>query len=537
MKTLITRSLTCLLPLIATAAHAQFSVGDDFTDPARDTAKWGASDPGTGDSDWIESSGKMSFVVPNEFFGFSSATRVWQSRSPGYTNDWQAGLDVAIGSLSLFGDDGAVVGISVANSGNPTERVVLSMQLLRSEVGSLFRALVVEVPAAGPGGANTAELYSSTSAQLRMNYDANSRMLVAGVVGVGGQIRTLGIWNTALWNMNASSVFEISVEGRSVNASTAVGQVTADNFAIVEQPARTIGALTGGDDFNDNKRSLPNWGKLDALLGLGALSETNSSLRFFTLGVGASDEDYASSRWSSAAGDFSKSWTAQVDVALPILALDPGSDVEVGLEVLNLLDPGDRATVSLELANAGSLTRQFVTHLGRDGLPFPDQDATAATASTTAAVRARWDASTQRLSFEYDANGSVGGYSWTSLASYVIDSGDADWQLGSAGRFQIGVFGRSLHGTAVPITAAVTLDNFLTAVDVAPAPLKLLQPKLANGKLSLDWTGGKGPFQLQRKDTIKAAKWIDVGGAGNVHPIAVSSANAQGYFKVVDLGQ
>ncbi|MBI1841026.1 MAG: hypothetical protein HYR88_09275 [Verrucomicrobia bacterium] len=537
MKTPFTRALSCLLPLIATAAHAQFSVGDDFTDPTRDAAKWGSTDAGTGDSEWIESSGKMSFVVPSAFFGFSSASRIWQARSPGYTNDWQAGVDVQLGSLSLSGEDGAIVGLTVANRDNPDNRLVLSLQLIRPDLDTLYRALVVEATGAADGGAGTSELYTSTTAQLRMNYDSNSRMLVAGVVGVGGQVRTLAAWNTARWGMNADSAFEISVEGRSVSASTSIGQVTADNFSIVEQPARVIGSLSGGDDFKDNKRNLPSWGKLDALLGLGALAETNASLRFFTLGEGASDEDFASSRWSPGAGDFGKSWTAQVDVALPALALDAGGDVEVGLEVLNLLDPGDRATISLELSNGDSLDRQFVSHIGRDGLTFPDQDVVVPTVSTTAAVRARWDAAAKRLLFEYDANGAAGGYTWTTLAAYIIDSGDADWQLGAGGRFQVGVFGRSLHGTAVPISATVALDNFLAAVDAGPAPLKLLQPQLAGKKLNLDWTGGKGPYQVQRKDTINAAKWLDVGAPVNAHPVTVDATGSQGYFKVVDMGQ
>ena len=540
MKKIITRSLLSLLPLLAVQAQAQFLVTDDFNDPARDVLKWGVSDEGSGDSELIESSGKLNFVAPGGFFAASFASRVWQGRAPGTTNDWQAGVDIQLSNLSLFGEDGVMIGLSAGDADNPDHRLVISLQYFRPDPETSFRALVVEVPAGeGGSGASVVELTSSTAAQLRLNYDANSRMLLAGVLGAGNVVRTVGAWNTGLWGMNAASEFALRVDAQSQSASVGVGQISADNFSISELAPRAIGVLQGSDDFNDNVRNTTSWGKTDAYVGVGALSETNSVMRFFTLGEGASETDSATRLWSPGAADASKSWTAQVDVALPSVPLGTGGEVEIGLAVLNLADPGDRATVSLNLAtfDGETISRRFLSRVERDGFDFPDLEVAAETLSQSAAVRARWDAVAQLLSLEYDANGSTGGYVWTPLKSYSLTSGDSTWELGRAGRFQLGVFGRSLRGTPVPVTANVRLDNFVATGSAVVDPVKFLASKLLAKELQLQWKGGVGPYQLQSKAEVNGAVWADVGVPSNQTSATVDATPGRGFFRVLDKGQ
>lgn len=538
MKTTFQRSLFCLLPLLAAQAHADFSVTDDFTDPARDLLKWGAADEGSGDAEWIESSGKMNFVAPAALFSQSLASRVWHGRSPGTTNDWQAGIDVQLGSVALFGEDGVVVGLSAGDAAQPDHRLSISLQLFRPDFETVFRALTVEVPGGGLAGTSISEATAASSAQLRLNYDANSHMLLAGVVGAGNVVRTVGAWNTASWGMDSTSLFEISVDGLAFNASTSAGQMTADNFFITELPARSIGALTATDDFNDSSRSVSNWGKTDAYSGVGALAETNSVLRYFTLGDLGSELDSATRLWSSGAGEVGKSWTAQVDVALPNIVLGEGGEVEVGLAVQNLANPGDRATIGLDLSSldGSALTRRFASHLEHDGLAFPDLDGGLDTVSQSAAVRARWDAPTLTLHLEYDADGAAGGYSWTVLKSYSVGTGDSDWGLGSNGRFQVGVFGRSYRGTIVPVSANVRLDNF-SASGAKVVPIKFDVSKLSGKKLFLQWAGGVGPFQVQRKLEVNSGAWVDLGAPVAVPSATVDATLPHAFFRILDKGQ
>lgn len=538
MKTILHRSLFCLLPLFAARAHAQFSVSDDFTDPARDILKWGAADEGSGDAEWIEASGKMNFVTPGALFSQSVASRFWHGLSPGTTNDWQAGVDVQLASLSLLGEDGVVVGLSAGNAAQPDRRLTISLQFLRPDFDTSYRALTVEVPGGGAAGISIGEPTTASSAQLRLNYDANSHMLLAGVVGAGNVVRTVGAWNTASWGMDAASQFEISVDGLAYNTATSAGQMTVDNFFITELPARSIGTLAATDDFNDSSRNVNNWGKTDAYVGVGALAETNSVVRYFTLGDLGSELDSATRLWSSGAGEVGKSWTAQVDVALPNLALGEGGEVEIGLAVQNLANPGDRATIGLDLSSldGATLSRRFASHYEHDGLAFPDLDGGLDTTSQSAAVRARWDAPAQTLNLEYDADGAVGGYSWTVLKSYSVGSGNSDWGMGSNGRFQVGLFGRSYRGTTVPVSANVRLDNF-SASTVKVAPIKFDVSKLSGKKLQLQWAGGVGPFQVQRELEVNTGAWVDLGAPVTVPSATVDATLPHAFFRIVDKGQ
>ncbi|HAM71474.1 MAG TPA: hypothetical protein DCM86_07520 [Verrucomicrobiales bacterium] len=229
--------------------------------------------------------------------------------------------------------------------------------------------------------------------------------------------------------------------------------------------------------------------------------------------------------------------SAQVDLILPAVQLGDGTETEIGLVVVNAADPGDRAVVSLDLAGGGTL-RQFHTGVSRDGVAFSDLDALSPTTSTTAAVRARWDAAQKKLFLDYDPNGPVGGYSWTTLAIYSLTLGDSSWEMGSGGRFQVGIFGASYRGTVVPASAGVQLDNFVVASDQpAPLPIRIDPVRRAGTKLHLTWTGGRGPFQVQQRATVAGGVWGNIGASTATPALDVDMPGNFGFFRILDLGQ
>ncbi|MBL9167571.1 MAG: hypothetical protein JNN07_07500 [Verrucomicrobiales bacterium] len=539
MKSAFSLALLGSLPWLPLATHAQFQAGDDFNHANRDVAKWGAVDSGTGDSEWVESSNRLQFLAPSSGFSQSLATRVWQGRSPSYTNDWQVTVDLQLNEFALFEGEGASVSVQAGDANQTDNLATLSLQYFKVDDSTTFRQLQADVFAAGETTVSQGEPFVGRSASLRLSYDAHSRMLTMGLVGAGNVFRAVASWDTAFWNMNSESSFRLSIGGVAFGASVGSGQITADNFSITEGGPRAIATLAGEDNFNDQNRSLALWGPLDATLGAGRLEEVGGATRFSTLGESGGQHDRAVRYWFPGAGNYSKSWSAQVDVTLPNLPLGEGNEVELGLMILNLADPGDRATVSLDLTDDfGALSRRFKSDLRRDGVTPDDQLQFTTTTSISAALRARWDAASKRLILEIDSNGAVGGYQWTNLRTLDLGAGDSNWELSAASRFQIGIFGESYVGTMVPTSAGLILDNFIVSSEGGVVtPVKLAPVKKVGSQLQLSWTGGQGPFQVQRRNAINVGAWTNVGATQPNREASMSMAGGLGFFRILDLGQ
>lgn len=539
MKSAFSLALIGSLSWLPLAAHAQFQAGDDFNHASRDVSKWGTADSGTGDSEWVESSNRLNFLAPSPGFGQSIATRIWQGRSPSYTNDWQVSVDLQLNELALFEGEGASVSIQAGDASQTDDLASLSLQLFKVDDSTVFRQLQADVFAGGETRLSQGEAFANRSASLRLSYDAHSRMLTMGVIGAGNSLRPIAAWDTALWSMNSDSSFQISISGVASGAAVGSAQVTADNFAIIQAAPRAIGSLGGEDNFNDQNRSVANWGPLDSVLGAGRLDETGGGTRFSTVGESGGEHDRAARYWFPGAGDYSKSWSAQVDVNLPNLALGEANEVELGLVVLNLADPGDRAMLSLDLADdQGAVARRFKTDLRRDGVSPEDEVNLTPTTAVSAALRARWDAASKRLIFEIDSNGATGGYQWTTIRTIDLNDGISSWELSAGSRFQVGIYGESYWGTLVPAAAGLALDNFIVSSDGGiVAPVKLAPVKKVGSQLQLSWTGGKGPFQVQRRNTVNAGAWTDVGATQMTREASATMTGSLGFFRILDLGQ
>ena len=136
----------------------------------------------------------------------------------------------------------------------------------------------------------------------------------------------------------------------------------------------------------------------------------------------------------------------------------PKSLIIAGLYLLNQDDSGDNAMMTLDRErDNGVLSRMFWADMDVNGTEVVEEFDN--TAEINATVRFRWEASGQRLHYEYDGDGAANGYTWTSLTSKPLNQGDTHWEMNSTSSFAIALIAGGEH---ITITQAndVWLDNF-----------------------------------------------------------------------------
>ncbi|MBM3847064.1 MAG: hypothetical protein FJ405_12360, partial [Verrucomicrobia bacterium] len=146
-----------LIPLVASfisilpaVSLAQFTSGDDFNDPARDVSKWGTEDDTSPGSSLQEISGRLHFLADSPSAFGSFASRIWRNPAPTYAADWQAGLDVALGSLEMLEGEYVLTGLTAGNAADPG--AVIRLGLFRAQLDILESISGVSVEKRGPGG-------------------------------------------------------------------------------------------------------------------------------------------------------------------------------------------------------------------------------------------------------------------------------------------------------------------------------------------------------------------------------------------------
>ena len=228
-------------------------------------------------------------------------------------------------------------------------------------------------------------------------------------------------------------------------------------------PTTGYGNFSGSDDFNDNSKDLAKWGT-DIAGGLGTLTETSQGLQYTA--SGSSDPESFLRPWIANHGSFTSDWTLQIDVNVPTLTLTTGQRCEFGLQVSN----GDHSTdlfgAGLRLNDAsGTPIREFHSGFKVNGADQVIGGVNSPTTSTSASVRIRYDAATTTLFAEFDANGAVGGYNFTTFDSRNI----AGWNMTAISVFDAGAGGMSKGNVVISSTDNVRGDNFL-AGPVGPEP-------------------------------------------------------------------
>ena len=227
--------------------------------------------------------------------------------------------------------------------------------------------------------------------------------------------------------------------------------------AVQSIPAIAALAPFGSDDFNDNSRLTANWGTT-TLAGSGQLLEDNQRLEYFTVSDPTSN-DFAAWNWNRYGGVDNQSWTFQMDVSLPDLPLSLGQRVFIGLQVLK--SGGNFFLYGNEETQSG---RQFTAQ-------SPALDDNAAITSDVTALRLSFDGATGTMTAQYDPNGPVGGYQWTTLGS------DPGFGAGT-----IAVFAGSANLRIAP-TDLVYADNVVAVPEASTYALMLAGMTLVGGAL------------------------------------------------------
>ena len=224
--------------------------------------------------------------------------------------------------------------------------------------------------------------------------------------------------------------------------------------------ATTFAAFSGSDNFNDNSKDPSKWGT-DIFGGGGTLTETSQVLQYTTTGVPSGASVFRP--WIANTGSYTSNWTLQIDVNLPTLTAAP--DYLFGVVVRNGDDVTDSFNTSLEVFNpSGTPNRHFLSAYDIDGVAQPEVNSS--TSSTSVSVRIRYDAATTTLFSEFDADGAVGGYSFTNFDSRNISS---TWNMSASSVFQAGIAAGS-GSRAISASDNVSGDNFVAT----PEPSSIL---------------------------------------------------------------
>jgi len=245
--------------------------------------------------------------------------------------------------------------------------------------------------------------------------------------------------------------------------------------------------LNGSDDFNDNSKDTNRWGADVVVSGAGVFTETNQRLEYTTSGTPTSS-DIITRPWVLNSGSYTQNWEVQIDGSVASLAFtNVDQQVFVGLAAL-AGSVNNRLLV--EFGQGG--TREFRAFYATNGVRLPNVDAP--TATTSAAVRLAFDASSKVLSCYYDENGADCGYSWTLLRAEEVGTG---WGLSNASTISIAVIGDSSL-TTLASSNNVFADNFRASSVNTPR----LGIRLGSGNVVISWQTNAPVVHLESASSL-----------------------------------
>ncbi len=69
---------------------------------------------------------------------------------------------------------------------------------------------------------------------------------------------------------------------------------------------------------------------------------------------------------------------------------------------------------------------------------------------------------------------------------------------------------------------------------VAPStPINITKTEISGSNVTLTWTGGTGPFKVQRRASVGTDTWADVGTSTSSQSATVPQGGATGFYRVV----
>ncbi len=214
-----------------------------------------------------------------------------------------------------------------------------------------------------------------------------------------------------------------------------------------------------------------NWSSDTTSTG-GAFSVSGNVLNFTDAGLSTGQTSKADRTWILNAGSSIADWQVQIDLSLNNLQITG----QVNYWNLSLQDSAHTTNYFLiEFVKAYQQANPFVRGNiytnGAISTAQPSQQSDI-TGSTSVAVRASYSASTQTLTFSYDANGATGGYSFSNLFSANIGAGGEAWNMTTGDTFNLQLSASnftSASATSALSSGVIFADNFV-ATSAIPEP-------------------------------------------------------------------
>lgn len=430
---------------------------DNFNDDARDPAKWGLDDAeNTGMLTEID--GRLEYTGQAAIEPFGYAERPWILNTGSYTENWEARVDVHVGSITLpEGDAGVQMVLAVYGNGSVGE---IKLEIAREGMDTLRR---FRYTTDGDVGETTAAT-TTTDAAVRISFNAAQKVLTFSYDAngpVGGYtwttLKTVDVDAPANnWGMVDASRFTLTVFGEHEGVTVNSGDAWADNFeATSALPSVVAGTPTGGDDFTSAAKDTSKWGA-NLKSGAGQLNQTGGVLQYTS--TATSEDDFMAWPWLVNA-PFATDWSVQTDVHLPWIPLaDDFTAVGIGLLVSHSADLEDNFSAMLENYRYPGAPQSF-HFFNEESINDEGEETFVDAPSSHAAVRISWDATSQTLSASYDPDGRLNGYTWTVFRTFnPVTQG---WGMTGASNFMIHLGGYS-ETTQVTAAHGVHADNFRT---------------------------------------------------------------------------
>ena len=137
----------------------------------------------------------------------------------------------------------------------------------------------------------------------------------------------------------------------------------------------------------------------------------------------------------------------------------------------------------------------------------------------------------QGIGFFGDIRGLIDAVAGTFTASITNVPGGFIQQISASGTIRDGRM--DLQYTVVFPAPASPTNPAHGVMNVARAtPLSLKATPLPNGQVTLEWFGGKAPYQVQVRTALGAEPWVNLGSPQNGNTLVVPGASQHQFFRV-----